>query len=150
MLKGKQDVAGDIGSRSSRSRCFLGTRGLVAADPTLTLLPWATSPGQCAVSNNSQTTDLIFCKKQAIIGHFYMNGMRSHTHRHTHTYSGNFLCFLDRNPAPREGGAEASVPGTKLSVYLGGGPSSQSPRARLPQRPLTWSESEPSAFRPGQ
>lgn len=59
-------------------------RGLVAADPALTLLPWATSPRQCAVSNNSQTTDLIFCKKEKIIGHFYLNGMRSQTHRHTH------------------------------------------------------------------
>lgn len=46
----------------------------------------------CAVSDSTQTTDLISCKREKIIGHFHVGG----------THNGNFLCFLDRNPALRE------------------------------------------------
>lgn len=80
MLKGRQDVAGYTLSPDQRPWQLL-SGDLVAAFPVLTLLPSAignggatatqiTSPRHCVVSNNRQTTDLIFCKKEKIIGHF--------------------------------------------------------------------------------
>lgn len=51
----------------------------------LVLLPLATStratsPQHHVVNNNSQTTDLIFCKREKIIEHFHVGGS-------THTYT---------------------------------------------------------------
>lgn len=102
--------------------CFLGTprpgepssRDLAAPDSSPSpSYPWpsalsearparATSSLHRAVGDSHQTTDLIFCKREKIIGHFHVGGV--HTHTYTHTRSGNFLCLLDRNPALREKG----------------------------------------------